>query len=233
MGSGPARSVLTEVLSPRDAGAEADLRSGNHSLRRRPTLLKTSRRTRNASVTAQPTPANNEKAAAPGCRARTCAPIQAKHPGPSAPRTHIANGRHGSVTSRTDAEKRHEGGGGGERQRNIVNKHACAWSDNSSRAGERHATPRNAGSSDARALTAKRPDAAHVRQSQKNRCKHRAGLDLISLRASGAKCPGQIALTKCWQAHSLVERGECASSTPLWGGRPSTVLGRRRNDKQS
>ena len=185
MGSGPARSVLTEVLSPRDAGAEADLRSGNHSLRRRPTLLKTSRRTRNASVTAQPTPANNEKAAAPGCRARTCAPIQAKHPGPSAPRTHIANGRHGSVTSRTDAEKRHEGGG--ERQRNIVNKHACAWSDNSSRAGERHATPRSAASSDARASTAKRPDAAHVRQSQKNRSGHRPAIS--SLRASGAKCP--------------------------------------------
>ena len=38
MGSGPACSVLTEVLSPRDPGAEAALRSGNHSLRRRPNL---------------------------------------------------------------------------------------------------------------------------------------------------------------------------------------------------
>ena len=213
MGSGPARSVLTEVLSPRDAGAEADLRSGNHSLRHRPTLLKTSRRTRNASVTAQPTPANNEKAAEIGRCARACAPIQAKHRCPIAPRTHLANGRHRSVTSRTDAERRHESGG--ERQRNIVNKHACAWSDNSSRAGERHATPRNAGSSDARALTASKSGAADARQSQENRWRHRAVLDLSSLGRSGAKGPGpNLLLTK--EAGTLAGRARgVPSATPF------------------
>ena len=73
MGSGPACSVLTEVLSPRDSGAGLLCVAAITASGADPTSLETSRRTRNASVAAQPFPHNDENAAEIGRCARTCA----------------------------------------------------------------------------------------------------------------------------------------------------------------